>query len=144
MTYTYKYPQIAVTVDIILFAKENDEVSVLLIQRNNPPFENMWAFPGGFVDIDETLENAALREFEEETGITGIELKQFYTVDTVDRDPRQRTISVVFTGYTPSKNIFYAADDDAKNVSWFKINEIEELAFDHKEILEKAIKELLF
>ena len=144
MTYTYKYPQIAVTVDIILFAKENDEVSVLLIQRNNPPFENMWAFPGGFVDIDETLENAALREFEEETGITGIELKQFQTVDTVDRDPRQRTISVVFTGYTPSKNIFYAADDDAKNVSWFKINEIEELAFDHKEILEKAIKELLF
>ena len=144
MAYTYKYPQIAVTVDIILFAKENDEVSVLLIQRCNPPFENMWALPGGFVDIDETLENAALCELEEETGITGIELKQFYTVDKVDRDPRQRTISVVFTGYAPSKNIFYAAADDAKNVSWFNINEIEKLAFDHKEILEKAIKELLF
>jgi len=144
MTYTYKYPQIAVTVDIILFTKENDEVSVLLIQRGNPPFKNMWAFPGGFVDIDETLENAALRELEEETGITGIKLKQFYTVDKVDRDPRQRTISVVFTGHSPSKNISYSAADDAKNVAWFNINEIEELAFDHNEILERAKNELLF
>jgi len=143
MTYTYKYPQIAVTVDIILFAKEKDDLSVLLIQRKNPPFENMWAFPGGFVDINETLENAALRELKEETGITGIELKQFYVFDAIDRDPRTRTISVAFTGFVPSKNILTRADDDAKNVKWFDVKEIEEMAFDHKEILANTIKELL-
>jgi 8-oxo-dGTP diphosphatase len=143
MTYTYKYPQIAVTVDIILFTKEKNDLFVLLIQRGKPPFENMWAFPGGFVDINETLENAALRELKEETGITGIELKQFCVFDAIDRDPRARTISVAFTGFAPSKNIFAKAADDAKNVKWFDVKEIEEMAFDHKEILTKAIKELL-
>ena len=143
MTYIYKYPQIAVTVDIIIFTKEKNDIYVLLIQRSNPPFENMWAFPGGFVEINETLENAAKRELEEETKISGVELKQFYTFDAVDRDPRQRTISVVFTGYVPSKDIFYSAADDANNVKWVRIKEIDELAFDHKEILQKAINDLL-
>jgi 8-oxo-dGTP diphosphatase len=142
MTYTYKYPQIAVTVDIILFTKEKEELFVLLIQRGKPPFENKWAFPGGFVETDETLVNAALRELKEETGITGIELKQFYTFDSIDRDPRQRTISTVFTGTASSKNIFTKAADDAKNVKWFNIKEIDELAFDHNEILAKAIHDL--
>jgi 8-oxo-dGTP diphosphatase len=143
MTFTYKYPQIAVTVDIILFTKEKEDIFVLLIQRGNPPFENMWAFPGGFVEINETLEDAAMRELKEETGITGIKLIQFSAFGAIDRDPRQRTISVVFTGFVPSKNIYYSAADDAKNVAWFNIKEIDKLAFDHSGILEKAVNDLL-
>ena len=144
MPFTYKYPQIAVTVDILIFVKEKNDYFVLLIQRSKPPFENMWAFPGGFVGINETLEAAAIRELKEETGITGVTLKQFYTFDAIERDPRQRIISVVFTGFIPSKNIFYSAADDAKNAAWFNVKEIDKLAFDHKEIMVKATNDLLY
>jgi 8-oxo-dGTP diphosphatase len=142
MTYTYKYPQIAVTVDILLFVKEKEDLFILLIQRKNPPFENSWAFPGGFVEINETLEDAALRELNEETGVSGIELTQFRAFSAIDRDPRQRTISVVYKGVASSKDLLIKAADDAKNVKWFNVKEIGRLAFDHNDILAKAMKEL--
>ena len=140
MTNTYEYPRPALTVDIILFAKEKNDVFVMLIQRDKPPFEGMWAFPGGFMDINETLESAALRELKEETGITGIQLNQFYTFDAIDRDPRHRTVSVVYYGFAKSKNIFFMATDDAKNAAWFNIEKTPSMAFDHEKILLSIVK----
>lgn len=133
MSFTYKYPRPAVTVDIILM---RNSIEILLIQRLNGPFKNGWALPGGFVDMDETLEDAALRELEEETGLYDIELKQFKAYSKVDRDPRGRTISIVFSGIANHEDKAIAGDD-AKNVQWFNINDLPELAFDHEMIIEE-------
>lgn len=135
MTYTYNYPRPAVTADIIILKKSNDQQFVLLIERKHPPFEGMWALPGGFLEMDETLETAALRELQEETGITGVELKQFHTFSKVDRDPRHRTITTVFIGFTEN-NISPVAGDDAANVQWFPMDKLPPLAFDHGEVME--------
>jgi 8-oxo-dGTP diphosphatase len=139
MPHTYEYQRPAFTVDILIFVKEKDELSVLLIQRDKPPFEGLWAFPGGFVDIDETLEDASLRELKEETSITGIELQQLYTFGALDRDPRHRTVTVVYYGFAPSKDIYFKAADDARNAAWFNVKNIPQLAFDHEEILKKYL-----
>lgn len=141
MSYTYEHPRPALTVDIILFAKKIDALSILLIQRKHPPFKGMWAFPGGFVDMDETLVHAAIRELEEETGISGVKLEQFYTFDAINRDPRQRIISVVFVGVLNSEPGIKAGDD-AREAKWFGTEELPQLAFDHDEILKKALKNL--
>ena len=142
MSFTYKYPRPALTVDSLVFYKDNSDIRILLIQRANPPFKNSWAFPGGFVDMDETLKNAASRELFEEAGIQNIDLEQLYAFDEIDRDPRHRTISVVFYGFSKSLNIKIKAGDDAKNVAWYSLNDLPELAFDHKSILNFAIKKL--
>jgi 8-oxo-dGTP diphosphatase len=135
MTYTYNYPRPAVTADIIILKKSNNQQFVLLIERKHPPFEGMWALPGGFLEMAETLEEAALRELREETGITGIELKQFHTFSKVNRDPRHRTITTVFIGFTDD-NISPVAGDDAANVKWFPLDELPPLAFDHEEVMQ--------
>ena len=141
MSVTYKYPRPALTVDAIVFRKTPD-LQVLLIQRLNEPFKEMWAFPGGFVDMDETVEVAVERELEEETALTGIVLKQFQTFSAIDRDPRHRTVSVVFYGFANEKAI-PKAGDDAKNVRWFGLDNLPKLAFDHQEILEKIVEDKL-
>ncbi len=141
MSFTYKYPRPALTVDAIVFRKTPD-LQVLLIQRLNEPFKEMWAFPGGFVDMDETVEVAVERELEEETALTGIVLKQFQTFSAIDRDPRHRTVSVVFYGFANEKAI-PKAGDDAKNVRWFGLDNLPKLAFDHQEILEKIVEDKL-
>lgn len=141
MSVTYKYPRPALTVDAIVFRKSL-KLEVLLIERGAEPFKNMWAFPGGFVDMDETVEKAAERELFEETGLTGIELKQFHTFSAINRDPRHRTVSVVFVGFT-ELNIEPKAGDDAKNAKWFDLNNLPNLAFDHAEILKKIKNEVL-
>ncbi|MDO9254009.1 MAG: NUDIX hydrolase [Bacteroidales bacterium] len=135
MTYTYNYPRPAVTADIIILRKSNAQQFVLLIERKHPPFEGMWALPGGFLEMDETLEAAALRELREETGITGVELKQFHTFSKVNRDPRHRTITTVFIGYTDD-NISVEAGDDAAKAQWFSTDKLPPLAFDHQEVME--------
>ena len=94
--YNYEYPRAALTVDAIVFAKENNSIFILLIQRGNEPFKNMWALPGGFIEMDETLENACKRELAEETGLQVEKMTQFKAFDAVNRDPRHRTISVIF------------------------------------------------
>jgi len=137
MTYIYDYPRPAVTADIIIFKIINNLRSVLLIERKHPPFEGMWALPGGFLDMDETLEEAALRELQEETGITGVELKQFHTFSKVNRDPRHRTITTVFIGYA-NATVTHVAGDDAANAQWFPIDKLPSLAFDHGEVMEMA------
>lgn len=114
MAYTYEYPRPTVTTDIVLFAGNVDvyqSLQVLLIQRKNEPFQGMWAFPGGFVDMDEDLLTCALRELEEETGVKNVELVQLHTFGSVDRDPRHRTISVVYGGVIPNTLEAIAMDD---------------------------------
>ena len=142
MSYTYEYPRPAVTIDCILFTKENRNQEVLLIQRKFPPFQNYWAFPGGFVDMNETLEHAIVRELEEETGITKIELNQLQAFSEIDRDPRQRTISIVFYAFVKKEDCKIQAGSDAKNVKWFFLQNIPCLAFDHDKILKIAMRKL--
>ncbi len=134
--YTYKYPRPALTVDALVYTKENGKYSVLLIQRGLEPFKGKWALPGGFVDIDELLETACKRELFEETGVHAENLKQFKTFDAIDRDPRHRTISVVFSAKLPQK-VSAKGGDDAAAANWFTIDNLPEMAFDHKKILKE-------
>jgi len=140
LAYTYEYPQISVTVDCIIFKVNDFNVEVLLIQRKNNPFQSQWAFPGGFVDINETIEQAAARELQEETGIKNVKLHQLQTFGDPGRDPRGRTVSIIFFGFTDDDTI--KSGDDAKDVAWFSIDHLPSLAFDHNEILKYAIKKL--
>jgi len=142
MPYSYNFPRPAVTVDAIVFSKSKGQLYVALIKRTNPPFLGDWAFPGGFVDMDESLIQAANRELEEETGLKDISLEQFYTFGDVHRDPRHRTITVVYYGVAPDNLPHLFAGDDAGQAAWFSLNELPHLAFDHHEILQKAIAKL--
>jgi 8-oxo-dGTP diphosphatase len=133
--YTYDYPRAALTVDAIVFVKEESAVYVLLIERGREPFKNKWALPGGFVEMDEILETACKRELFEETGLAVEKMIQFKTYDAIDRDPRHRTISVVyFTEMSAKQQV--KGGDDADRAGWFPVTELPELAFDHKKILE--------
>lgn len=136
--YCYEYPRPAVTADIVVIKTTDNRQEVLLIERKHPPFEGMWALPGGFLNMDETLEQAASRELLEETGITGIKLEQFHTFSKVDRDPRHRTITTVFIGYTNENTPQPKAGDDAANAQWFPLDDLPPLAFDHEEVMEKV------
>ena len=142
MTYTYTYPRASVTVDMAVFSKTGKGWSVLLIQRGNPPFQDGWALPGGFIEMDETLVESAHRELVEETGLSGIELEQFMTYGDPGRDPRGRTVSVVFFGFADSSNTMVAGGDDAKSAAWYCLDNLPQLAFDHKEILQQLIQKL--
>ncbi len=139
MTYTYKYPHPAVTVDALVFYQSQSTTKVLLIKRKNEPFKNSWAIPGGFVDEDETLEKAVVRELQEETQIFGLKLEQFKAYSQPDRDPRGRTISVVFTciiNFMPNAK----AADDAIDLDWFSIDNLPSMAFDHELVIKEARK----
>ena len=131
MTYTYEYPRPAVTADIVVLKKNAEGYSVLLIERKHAPFAGSWALPGGFLNMDETLEEAALRELQEETGITGIALQQFHTFSKVNRDPRHRTITTVFIGFANENTPVPQAGDDAAKAQWFNLESLPPLAFDH-------------
>ncbi len=137
--YTYEYPRPAVTVDAVVFRKNTLGVwEVLLIKRKNEPYANHWALPGGFLDEDETLEEAVVRELFEETSLKGVKLTQLKAFSKPDRDPRGRTISIAFVGVL-SKDAKVYPRDDAKEVNWFPISNLPPLAFDHKEIIQFGI-----
>lgn len=138
MSYKYEYPHPAVTVDVVVFTIENDDLKVLLIQRDQDPFEGQWALPGGFIEIDEHLSDAAKRELKEETGVSESFLEQFYTFGHPDRDPRERIITVAYYALIPCDELSVAAGDDARDAKLFAINELPELAFDHENILSIA------
>jgi len=140
MTYTYEYPRAAVTADIVLFSRFENQDYVLLILRKHAPFEGCWAFPGGFIEMDETLLESALRELEEETGLKGITLKQFRTYGDPGRDPRHRTITVVFTGRCDNLPVVTGMDD-ASEAKWHPVNDIPKLGFDHDIILKDVLQE---
>lgn len=130
--------KIFVTVDILVINNETEEI--LLIKRLNEPFKDCWALPGGFVDENEDLEDAAHRELKEETNLEVEELYQIGAFGTPGRDPRGHMVSVAYLGYTNDIDDAKAMDD-AKDLKWFKINNLPKLAFDHKEIIELAITE---
>jgi 8-oxo-dGTP diphosphatase len=139
MGYTYKYPRPAVTTDCLIFSSSNNQLYLLLIQRDSPPFEGKWAFPGGFVEIDENIDDAAYRELKEETGIVDTTLYQFKTYGEIDRDPRGRTISVVYYGFINSADASSKAGSDARATKWFPTNNLPALAFDHDKIIREAL-----
>lgn len=136
--YTYKYPRPALTVDAIVLYEEQDNWLILLIERGIEPFKGKWALPGGFVNMDERLEDACIRELEEETGLKVETMSQFKTADAINRDPRHRTISVVHYVILKDKQEI-TAGDDARKVAWFPLNKLPELAFDHAEIIQDFI-----
>lgn len=137
-----EYPKPAVTVDIVIFTIHNKKLKVLLIKRGLEPFRGMWAIPGGFVKMDESLEEAAKRELMEETGAKDIYLEQLYTFGDIHRDPRDRVITVAYMALTNSDDIKLTADTDVSDVKWFSIEDLPKLAFDHQKIFDYAIKRL--
>lgn len=137
MSYTYKYPRPALTADCVVITAE-EEPKVLLIQRANDPFKGCWAFPGGFMEMDETTEQCALRELEEETGLMVDTIQQVGCYSKVDRDPRGRTITVAYLAIIDSAVDVMGLDDAAK-AEWFPLSALPQLAFDHEEILNDAI-----
>lgn len=140
MSFTYEYARPMVTSDVVLFSPLKGKVFILLIERMNEPFAGCWALPGGFVEENEDLVSAAARELKEETNIEGVHLKQLFTFGKPGRDPRGHCITVAYWGIVDHTKIEAKAGDDAKNLQWFNIEELPKLAFDHDEIIAKAIK----
>lgn len=137
--YTYDYPRPAVTADVAVL-RLDELPEILLIQRLDPPFKDMWALPGGFMEMDETLEETARRELMEETSIKAGELIRFDTYDKPGRDPRGRTITQVFVMIWKEDMGRPKAGSDAANLSWFGLNELPELAFDHQQIVNDVLR----
>src|SRR5882672_10499361 len=135
MAFTYQYPRAALTVDCVVFGFDEGELKVLLIERGLEPFKGKWALPGGFVRVDETLDEAARRELEEEAGLGNVFLEQLYTFGEVDRDPRERVVSVAYFALVKLADYKTRAAADAADARWFPISTVPKLAFDHAEIL---------
>jgi len=140
MTYTYAYPRPAVTADCAVLSKINDKWHLLLIERKDNPYAGCWALPGGFMNIDETLEQCAARELEEETGLKNVTLEQVHAFSDLDRDPRGRTISVLFYGIVSGDHEKILAGDDAASCRWFPLDNLPPMAFDHRKMVEMLMK----
>lgn len=140
--YQYEYPHPAVTVDIVIFTIRDRKLKLLLVRRAGEPYRGQWALPGGFVQLQESLEEGARRELEEETGVAGVFLEQLYTFGAPDRDPRERVITVAYYALIPSDKIQIRAATDAEAVGWFGMDELPVLAFDHAGIVKMAHERL--
>jgi 8-oxo-dGTP diphosphatase len=142
MKYCYEYPRPAVTADCAVITKKDNRWLILLIERKDLPYKGFWALPGGFLEMDETLEQCACRELLEETSISDVHLLQVHTFSDLERDPRGRTVSVLFYGYADYAETKPKAGDDAKNVSWFPLDELPHLAFDHQLVIDTLLKKI--
>ena len=142
MPYSYEYPRSALTVDCVVFGLDEEDLKVMLIQRDLPPFEGHWALPGGFVRTDETLDDAARRELEEETGIRTFYLEQLYSFSELHRDPRERAVTVAYYALVQLSDHRIRAATDARNAAWFAVDDMATLAFDHLRILDMALQRL--
>lgn len=140
--YAYEHPHPAVTTDAVIFTICDQHLKVLLIRRRHEPYKGCWAFPGGFIEPDEDLDCCVRRELREETGLTGIRLEQLHAFGDPDRDPRERVITVVYYALVPADRLQPIAADDAAAVGWFGVDELPELAFDHRQILSMAQQRL--
>lgn len=137
-----KFEKPSVTVDIILFTVMENDLKVLLVKRKVLPYEGMWAIPGGFIKITESLEDAAKRELQEETNVKDVYLEQLYTFGNPKRDPRTRVITVAYFALVNASNFELKASTDVNDVRWFSMKKLPKLAFDHKEIIDYALKRL--
>jgi 8-oxo-dGTP diphosphatase len=142
MPHTYEYPRAALTVDCVVFGFDETELKVLLIQRGLAPFKGKWALPGGFVRVEETLDEAARRELSEETGLAKVFLEQLYTFGAVKRDPRERVVSVAYYALVKSAEHPATGATDAVDAAWFPVANPPPLAFDHAAILETGLQRL--
>ncbi len=141
--YVYEWPRPMVTVDAVVFAFSGDKCRLLLIKRGSEPFEGKWAIPGGFVEMDEELEDAAARELYEETGLRNVRLRQMHTFGKCGRDPRGRQITVAFIGIAEKDIHNVKGGDDAAEARWFDIDKLPaDMAFDHNEVARFAIRRL--
>lgn len=142
MSHTYEYPRPALAVDCVVFGLDDEDLKVLLIQRALEPFKNKWALPGGFVRMEETLDDAGRRELKEEAGISGVFLEQLYTFGTVRRDPRGRVVSVAYFALVNLADHRVQAATDARDAAWFAAADLPALAFDHEKIASAALERL--
>lgn len=142
MSYTYEYPRPALTVDCVVFGLDEEDLKVLLIRRGVEPYQGKWALPGGFVRMDESLEDAARRELQEEAGVRPNLLEQLYTFGAPDRDPRGRVVSVAYFALVKLSDHRVHAATDAKEAAWFSVWDAPKLAFDHGDILATALQRL--
>lgn len=140
--YSYTHPHPAVSTDVVIFTIQDEQLRVLLIKRAREPYKNTWALPGGFVEINEGLEQAAQRELEEETGISGVYLEQLYTFGRPDRDPRERVITVAYYAMVPPDRTALRPASDARDAGWFHCSALPDLAFDHDRIISLALQRL--
>lgn len=138
--FCYKYPHPAVTADCVIFGFDGINLKVLLIERGIEPYKGKWAFPGGFVNMNESCEEGALRELKEETGLSTAYIEQFHTFSDPNRDPRERIITVAYYALVRIQEV--NGGDDAAQAAWFALDEVPQLAFDHDRILREALKRL--
>jgi 8-oxo-dGTP diphosphatase len=143
MKYCYEYPRPAVTVDGVILQRTKASFEILLVERKFDPYAGKWALPGGFIEADETAEAAIVREIAEETSLHELNFNQLFTVTELGRDPRGWTISIVYSAVSLDQSLTPRAADDAASVQWFAIDQLPPLAFDHHEILQKALPQLL-
>jgi len=138
--YIYDWPRPMVSVDAAVFTISGSKVKLLLVKRKNEPFKGKWALPGGFVGIDEELDDAVERELAEETGLSGVPLEQMHTFGSVGRDPRGRQITIVYMGVATKGQSKIKAGDDAAKARWFDVEKLpKDLAFDHNKVAKLAI-----
>ncbi len=140
LTYQYKYPHPSVTTDNVIFGFDGQTVKVLLIERGGEPYKGYWAFPGGFLEMDESAEEGARRELMEETGLTTGVVRQFHAFSAPDRDPRERVLTIAFYSLVRMSEV--KGMDDARRAEWFPLTEMPRLAFDHEEMLRVALEEV--
>ena len=138
----HQYEKPSVTVDIVIFTIQENDLKVLLVKRGIEPFKGEWAIPGGFVRINESLEDAAMRELKEETGVKDVYLEQLYTFGEPKRDPRGRVITVDYMALINSENMKLKATTDVSEAQWFSVKKFPHLAFDHKKILDYSLLRL--
>jgi 8-oxo-dGTP diphosphatase len=142
MPHTYEYPRAALTVDCVVFGFDAGELKILLIKRGLAPFKDKWALPGGFVRVDETIDEAARRELAEETNLQGVFLEQLYTFGAIERDSRERVVTVAYYALVALAGHPATGATDASEAAWFPVSKPPPLAFDHAQILETAVQRL--
>ena len=140
--FSYRYPRPAVTTDCVIFGFDGKQLHILLIERSRDPYKGTWALPGGFLEMDETAEEGAARELYEETHVKDVFLEQFHVFSAVNRDPRERVITIAFYALIRQCDYQILAGDDAARACWFEVDELPPLAFDHDEIISKAREHL--
>ena len=142
MSFSYPYARPALAVDCVVFGLDDEDLKVLLIQRDLEPFAGRWALPGGFVHVDESVDDAARRELAEETGASRVYLEQLYTFGAVARDPRDRVVSVAYYALVNLADTRVKAATDARDAAWFAVHDAPRLAFDHDDIIQLALERL--